>query len=513
MRADSIKIASFNARLLHVPATTLIEIRPQTTDKIVRGKQNVGTPLSSQGDVQKSIDRELVSALNRSDTKDKLLDMLRKRPDQGFGLGGANLNVAFLSDDFSWHEACRQCTGQGRVACMRCHGQMREQCPQCHGRTMTPCPMCRGTGHVNGQDGRPQPCSKCHGQRQVICLMCHRTGKIPCRQCKGTGHSQCTSCGGSGWFTHVVHLATQAVTYFDYDRSTLPPDVIKILDSDCAGLAKRGDVHVTAHVAENKKNALGLEYDVQFPYGEVVFTIGKKPLKARIFGYNATLLDMPPFLEKLIARGYSELEAAAAGAGSVSRRLRRAGRFKLLAMALLAGAQSSPKKAAALLLRKYPLGLSPEAAYTIAELADKATAKITRKPRYVGLALGLAVVAGLYAFYYIGPGRGLIAPMIGDARLNIIIDLMLVVIGGTLTTLSIQLAAKTALHEAIGHLAPAKERRKLLPKTRSSGWWGYAGGGAIYWIMIEATAHLAGPNTPAWYAALRRIVLQALGLA
>lgn len=510
VKMDSVTLGSFKGVISGTTASTLIEIRPQTSEKKIAGKTVVGTVVNGPSGVQQAVDETLIKAVNNNEARGQMVRLLMSRPDQGFGLHGSSLNIDFLSKDFCWHENCKTCHGQGRAPCVKCHGTQRELCLQCHGKTMVPCMLCKGTGHVNGPNGRPQPCSKCHGQRQVICMMCHRTGKIPCRQCKGTGTSVCTACSGSGWFTHIAHLATQAITYFQYDRVPVPAEIMPIMDTDPASLVKNGDIKIEAkQVAQ--PNVIGVEYDVKYPYGDITFGIRKKPLKAHLFGYNARLLEMPDFLETLIGRGYSELEAAAAGAGSVSSRLKQAGKFRIIALALLNAAQSSSKKTIAMLTKKYPMGLSAEKMRSIAELADKATALITRKPRYYGLGIGLVIVAAFYAAYYIGPGRAMIAPYIGNPDLNIIIDLFIIFMGGTITTISIQMAAGRALREALGHLVPPKDRKRLIPKTRTSGWWGYVGGIIIYFIMIEATVHIESAATPVWYETARTQVVQMIG--
>lgn len=508
VKADSVTLESFKGTIVPFAAHTYIEIRPVTNSKKIAGKNNVGTVIGTEHDVQEAIDKTIISAVNDAGGRDKIVRLLMGRPDHGFGLHGASLNVDFLSKDFSWHENCRTCHGSGRAACARCHGQQREACTECKGKTMVPCQLCHGSGNINGPTGRPQPCSKCHGQRQVMCMRCHRTGKIPCRQCKGTGTSVCTACSGSGWFTHIIHLSTHAITYFEYDRVPVPAEAMPMMDQEPGVLLKNKDIQIEASPLSPQSNAIGVKYDVKMPFGEITFGVKKKPLKAFLFGYNAKLLDVPDFLEKLIASGVKELQQAAAGAGSVAARLKKAGRFRIIAIALLNAAQSSSKKTTAMLQKKYPMGLTPDTARTLADLADQATARITRKPRYYGLALGLLLVAGMYAGYYIGPGRAMIVPYIGNPDLYIVLDLFLVFLGGTITTVCIQLAAMSALREGIGHLVSARDRKRLVPKTRSSGWWGYVGGLALYLIMIESTLHIAGAHTPAWYTQARTAVAE-----
>lgn len=510
IKTDSVTLQECKAEVIPFTAHTYIEIRPQRSDKKIAGKSVVGTVVSGDAEVQQQIDKTILTAVGDPGSREKIARLLIARPDHGFGLHGSSLNVDFISHDYCWHENCKNCHGSGRAACARCHGQQREICPECHGKTMTHCPLCRGSGNINGPNGRPQACNKCHGQRQVMCMMCHRTGRVPCRQCKGTGSSVCTACSGSGWFTHLVHLAAQAITYFEYDRVPVPAEVMPMLDQEPVALLKAKDIEITPEPMPAQSNALGVKYDVKLPFGEITFAMKKKTIKAFLFGNNAKLLEVPTFLEKLIASGMKELEAAATGAGSVSGHLQKAGRFRLIAIALLNAAQSSSKKTVGMLLKKYPVGLSMETAKKIADLSDKATARITRKPRYYGLFFGLILVAALYAAYYIGPGRAMITPHIANPDLNIVIDLFIIFLGGTLTTICIQMASANALRKGIGHLVPEKDRKKLVPKTRSSGWLGYIGGLEIYFVMIEASLHYAPHNTPAWFVAARESAKQVM---
>ena len=505
-KAASVKVESFKADMLKIPAYSFIELRPQTSEKKEKGKVSKGHIVSGKDDVMRTIDQTMLRTLRDTSARKQIANLLLKRPDQGFGFHNGSVTVDFLTNDFTWHEGCGACAAQGRSACPRCQGLGRETCPQCNGRTMVPCNFCRGSGSVNGQDGRPQPCSKCHGQRQMVCPMCQRTGKTPCRQCGSSGHMACTACGGTGWFSHVVHVTTQAVTHFDMDRGLIPSAVAPLIDKNAANLIQKGHIKVSARTAETKEDVLGLEYVMQFPYGDITFNVRGKPIKGSLFGFKARLLALPDFLDKLLAKGIKCLEEAAGGQGSVADKIHKSSRYRVIAHALLNAAQNSAGKTASDLLQKFPLGLSRRAAEDIAKYSDQAVARVTRKPRYVGLVIGLILVGGLYGFYYLGPGRDMISPYIGNPKLNAFVDLFLVFVGGTMTTLCIRLNAARSLQHALGHLVPPKDRKRLIPKARTSAVWGYAGGLMLYLVMVELTVHLSAANTPVWYQALRDLV-------
>ena len=506
VKTESVTVTSFKGYTHTIPASTFLEMKPLTRDKILPGRQVSGKLCNTQADAQRAIDQVIIAALQDASARRQMTELLLKRADKGFALpNGTTLSVDFLTQDFCWHENCRHCSGQGKSACPRCSGQMREQCNQCHGRTMVPCTLCRGSGHVTGQGGKPQPCSRCHGQRQMPCQMCQRTGKIPCRQCRGQGFGQCTSCSGTGCFTHVLHMTPQMATHFEYDRTITPPDILTLLDQNALALMQGGYIKVASSPAQTEPHILAVSYNITFPFGDIVFAVGKRELTGKLFGYKTRLLNIPPFLEKLLTPAMRDLEHAAAGRGSVAGKIRKATRYRAAGIALLGAGTQTVRATTDVLMKKFPIGLSRGAAEKMAKLSDAAVAHITRKPRYAGLVIGLVLVAALYAFYYLGTGRAILAGYIPDPKFDMVIDLAIILIGGTLTTLCIRLAGMNAMRTALGHLVQGKDRKKLIPKARGSGWWGYAGGLALYLIMIELTIH-TGTTTPGWYQSLRTMV-------
>lgn len=503
---ENINITSHQLEIRIAQAATYLSLKPRQSEKTVNGKQSSGTPVQGRADMQARIDKMILDAINQPSKRESLLKDLMKREDAGFGLTNKSLNMSDLSQDYSWSDGCTQCHAQGRIQCPRCHGQRQEKCNACHGATTVPCNMCRGSGQITGSDGQQKTCTKCHGKRQMGCVLCHRTGRITCRQCKGTGYAGCTSCGGTGYQSHLVHLSVQAEPHFEFDRAHLPEALIRRLEKNPAALTKSEAVKIAPKPIEDEMNTLGIAYEMKFPAGDISFALKGKELKGTLYGYDAQLSGLPPFLEKMIAPGLGALVAAAQGKGDVARAVYRASRYRLLGVALMTAAQKSVKETAQRLIKTFPVGLRPSSARKIAAQADKAMAQITRKPRYVGLILGLIIVALLYGLYYIGPGRLTIEPFLQDNKiLKAAVDILIIFIGGSITTLCIRIVAKGALQNALGHLVEARERKKLLPKTRSSGWWGYAGGLAVYFIMVELTAHYNPDATPFWYAHLRSL--------
>ncbi len=507
VKPEDIKIAGSDLEIRITQAATYLSLKPRQSEKTVNGKQSSGIPVSNRADMQGRIDKEILGAINQPSKRENMLKNLMERDDAGFGLKNKTVSLNDLSQDYSWSEGCKTCHAQGRIQCPRCHGQRQEKCYQCHGTTMITCNMCRGTGQVTGPDGKQKTCTKCHGKGRVRCNVCHGTGRITCRQCKGTGFASCTVCGGTGYKSHIVHVSVQAEPHFEFDRADLPEGLIKMLEKKPQKLVSSETVKIDATPIEDEADTLGIFYMLKFPAGEMSFSLKGKEMKASLYGYDARLSGLPPFLEKIIAPGLADLKKAAAGQGGVGSAVKKASRYRLLGLALITASQKSVKETAKRLLVSFPLGLRAQAAKEIAKQADQAAALITRKPRYIGLALGLVIVALLYGLYYIGPGRLAIEPFLGTNNMaKAVVDMMIIFLGGSMTTLSIRMTARNALQNALGHLVDAKQRKKLLPKTRSSGWWGYAGGLVVYLLMVELTAHYNPDATPFWYAHLRSFI-------
>lgn len=516
VKTDSVTLKSFAGQMVTIAAHTYLEVKPVTREKVLPGKQVQGTLVASRVAALSAIDQTILNALKHAGLRRQIIDIVLKRADKGFALpDSTTLSVDFLNQDLCWYENCRHCNGQGKSPCPRCNGNMREPCNQCAGRTMVPCTLCRGNGTISGQNGKAQPCTRCHGQRQIACPLCQRTGKITCRQCRGNGFSQCSACSGSGVFTHVLTLSPQVATHYDYARADAPVDILHLLDAHAKDFMMKGHIKVSANPAQTDPGVLAIDYDVTFPYGEIIFMLGKRELKTKLFGFKSRLANVPNFLEKLTAPGLAYLEQAAAGKGSVATKIKKASRYRLVAQGLLHAGQHSTRVTMDAITKKFPMGVSKNYAEKIAKFSDAAIGNITRRPRYAGLAVGLVMAAALFAFYYLMQGRAylfthLSAYVVITPPISVLFDVMIILLGGTLTTLCIRLAAAGAMRRALGHLVDAKNRGRLIPKAGHSGWWGYVGGALIYVIMIEVTRYVPGASTPEWYLA---VIQKLLGYA
>jgi hypothetical protein len=505
VKADTIQILSQKIAHHTMNAGTYLELRPGTSERSSPGKLQIGQMVASREEAAKQIDQAMMRAANDPVVRAQIADVLLKRPDQGFGLVHQAIPIDFLKKEFTWHEGCSSCRGSAQAPCQRCQGRRVEPCTKCSGRGLMPCPLCRTTGLMQGKK-----CTRCHGQRYVPCDVCHRSGMMNCRTCHATGVTRCTVCNGQGWKTYTMTLVTQGLTYFEYDPKSVPKGAADMIETQGAQLARDEKIRIKGRIADDKENALGASYEVTFPYGEVVFQVGKKEVKANVFGHKADISEFPYVLDKILAPAVEDLEEAARDVGSVATKIKKATRYRLIAQAFLQVSRIGVKKTVDFLLKTYDIGLSQGMADKIAHLADSTTLHITRKPRYYGLFFGLLISAGIAAVYYLLPVRSQIAAYLPDPRFDAVLDVLPLLLGGMLTTMVIQMSASGAIRKALGHLLPRNGKATVAPRAGAMGLWGYGLTFLILLAMMEAAANTHS-SAPYWYEMLRNTVMQAMG--
>ncbi len=499
IKRENIRVLSQKIARHTMNAGTYLELKPVMTEKNAPGKTVTGQLVNSRDDAMRAVDMTMRQAANDSAAKAQMTQILLTRTDQGFGLNHLAVPLDFLKRDYTWHEACHTCHGTSKSPCVKCQGRKLETCFKCTGRGLMKCPMCRATGLLQGNK-----CPRCHAQRYVPCDGCRRSGMMPCRTCNATGVMKCVACGGQGWKSHVMTLQAQAMTYFEYDPKSIPKGAADAIEMNASRLAIEKRVEIKGRIADDKENVLGASYEVSFPYGEIVFGLGKREIKANLFGFKADLVEFPYILDKMIGPALDDLEDAAKNVGDVAEKIRKATRFRLIAQAFTFTHKVSVKKATAQLMKLYDIGLSLGTAEKIVTLAETTTKHITQKPRNYGLAAGLAIVAVLDAVYYLLPIRAKIGSYLPNPRFDFVLDILPLVLGGIITTLAIQILAAGAIKKALGHLTQKDQKSSLSIKTHASGWYGYAGTVFLTLLMIELASRQGA--SPYWYEMLRNLL-------
>jgi hypothetical protein len=496
--ADSVQIMEAKGEIISMEALTHLELDIDTSTEERAGKYQQGTFLPTVEAMQAAILKAQQGIIKNDQSRQFVADKMLKRPDQGFASHGEEIPLNELKQDFSCHTPCGKCQGEGQSTCQQCGGHRKETCTQCHGRTLIPCRNCGGNGMMQGQDGKQHQCKFCFGKRQVSCPLCQKTGRMNCRKCRASGHIKCDPCKGGGVFTQIVSVLPIVKTLFEMDRAELPHPAVYAIENMGTKLAAKGHMTIQAEQAARKDGGLAIKYNSTFPYGNITFSVNGKPVKANIFGNKAKLLKLKPFLEDLIAPAIVNLNKAANNDGVVANQIKKASGHRLVGKAILYAATMPKKKALMALKKQYPMGISNQALQNLIKTADRAIGNVTRKPRYVGLGIGLISATALYAGLFLTKGYQTIVTALGNPSLEIALAAVLMAFGGGLAHFTIKLMAKRSMTHAIGNLLPKNGKVNIPAKTRTSGIYAYIGAAALFLMIIEV-ARQTGAITPSWY--------------
>ena len=512
VKKEDVKFVSFEGEVLHFEIFERFVIEPKIAEKLLHGKEN-GEVVGSHQDARNKAQAAITKAARNPDVRKNTVEMLKKRPDLGFGLDNQFILLERLRQTFVAHEICNVCSGSMRNICQNCQGNGKTHCTKCRGTREVICPLCQGRMFENTPRGR-RACNRCKGRGKIMCDLCKHAGTLPCKFCKTTGQVPCKNCTGTGWHSHMTYLEMRARSNFHYEHEKFPEELPPLIDKlrgamvtekHCEAAINEEKVRTDELDQASKPDEYFIPYNVRLPWGDIKFLVDGKELPAKLFGFQPSLVHAPPFLEQTAAPGLRALNEAAKMPVNVAAKINEAVRMRAVAEAVLAAAQMPQKRALDYMHKKYPFGFMAETLKTMVAQGDSALKRVTKIPRLIGLALGLVLSAGLYGAYYIGPLRALLGLALDNQNAMSAIDFLLVLIGGAGTTLSIQLSATGALRRAIGKLLPPEKRSKILPKAGQSALWGCIGGLIIYLAMIEA-AVMQGAQAPSWYALIQRLI-------
>jgi hypothetical protein len=514
INTKNITLHSFEGEVLNYEAYHHFRIEPDVAEKLLMGKKGGDIVAGSEQDMRARITAFVESATENPVVIENTIDILKKRKDLGFAIPQHRLLLERMNKTIAVHEVCTVCSGSAKILCMECKGKGEIVCTRCHGSNEIICPECQGRQFMQGPDGKQVPCHYCHSRGKIGCEFCRGKGEIHCPKCKATGKMPCKDCGDTGWHTLFVSLKMNAISNYDYPKEELPEDAIEVIDD--LGKLLVIEEHAKVKIieekdrlaelnAETKDNEFILPYHVRLPWGDIVFKIGEKDLKGNLFGFQPSLIHIPNFLEGVLGRGLRSLTEAAKGTSLPAGKIKEATKYRAVSEAVLFSARYSRKRAMGLMRKKYPFGITGKTIDKMVIYADTALKRVTDKPRKIGLAIGLCLVCLFYGFYYVGPLRDILISSITSTGARNFIDLLMILFGGAITTLSIQMTATKAMLEAIGDLLPKDKKSQFLPRPGYSALWGYGGGLAIYFLMIEIAAQM-DKEIPAWYQSIRASV-------
>lgn len=510
---ETITLQKFAGEVLYFEACSRFTIKPTIAEKSVPGKEP-GEACGSAADLRMKITTAIEKTTINPEIIGYLSDILEQREDKGFMIEGLTIKLDRLARKFIHHNSCTLCTS-GKILCMACQGAGAQNCTRCRGHRTIVCPQCRGTKTSRQQDGSTGTCRKCNGHGESQCTACRATGKNKCTPCQGSGRTACQKCNATGIISEIAFVTFEASPDFAYDADSLPPDVPKLIDQLGRLLAVREHAEIQILKEKNQariqreyettervkiRDGLMVPYDVYLPFGDIELQMGAATdgivLAGKLFGLHPRLVHLPPFLEGPLGPGLDRLTQAANNLGSVRANLEEAMRLRAIGDAVIAAATLPPKKASQAIRGRWALGLRPDVAHKMVQMADKAVQNLTRKARVLGLVAGLVLTALFLTFYLVGPLRPLAAGQGLHHLALLALDLVLVVVAGYATILLSQLAGRRALSALLEKIAPDRAK-KIIPRAGKTALYAY-GGVVLVFTAILILAALTGHPLPEW---------------
>jgi hypothetical protein len=310
---------------------------------------------------------------------------------------------------------------------------------------------------------------------------------VACSTCKGSGELSCAKCSSTGSLSHIAIVNVEGHLHFDYERQGLPLTVGKRIDAFGARHAAQKDFLITplnTHVGsipiEEPSDIIFIDYDVKIPHGKVGFSLKTKTITATILGYRGEVLDMPPFLNDLTRAGQNALMAASNDSSKSSAGLKFAAKFKLLRdIILLASKNTDQRSALSILQRKYPFGVTTDGLLSWFIAAQNAVQYLTRRPRWIGLAIGL-VLSMLILVLFVGLGfrNQIIQTMILSPMMVVVMDSFGWLVCGLIAAYSSKLFVLHQIRSTLAGIVPSN----MLSSLSSSLF--QLGGRAIIYAML-----------------------------
>lgn len=514
---DSIEVDDYEEiRQYRFPARVQIKLLSRFGVRIEPGRNTLAELAGSKDEFQKKIHGIIMTTRTTKEKRQQIIDFVFSRSDKGFGIKSQRTLFKNLTHDVVMHEQCHTCSHSGDVACPRCHGKGGVTCSRCRGRRQIHCTKCGGSGHMHTPQGN-RPCDMCRASGNIPCSLCHSRGLMKCQGCAASGRVRCNKCSGTGWLSHLAHIELEGIIHFGFDRTNLPLHLAELIDDRGAALVKRGDlsvdmvpdvlpkvkpdsdtdVHPEA-TNQEEDTMIYIDYDVTCPYGPIHFKVEDRVVPAIMLGWQARLIDAPPFLEDFAKTGMEAIREAALGNGPLVELLQKACRFtvwkELISQILLSG---NLKQVMEVLLNRYPTGLDYKHMQELIPQADQAVRMVTRRARYIGMSVALVAYEGLVFLYYIEPVRaGLQVHLPVPALMNLI-DFVMLWIGVLFGVLGGKFAAIFSRNKAFSGVVSDDVLRARLPRA----------GGTILWslglsvlgtLAILFYGFVSGSTLPDW---------------
>ncbi len=458
IKAEDVNITKFEGETLEFLALTELTLDTKLAIKHQAGKITGPILLQNSGMFQEAVNKEAHKIAHSLDVVERMCKAVLERPDKGLCLQNILIKLPFLHKDFVAHEPCKPCAAKGKINCARCHGKGEEPCPRCQARGTEVCPTCSGRQYIQGPNNQNQQCQRCNGSGRVGCTQCHEKREIHCSICKAAGTVMCKQCNGHAWNSVIGMAEINPIANYSFDRGNIPQQPLDKLDLLGSDIQHHSDIQVIHRhkELEEERDDISIPYHIKVPMAQVEFMLKEKlAVPAFLFGTQGQLYDMPSFLEKIMSPGIKALKRAALGQGDIATLIQTAGRYRTLRHLILATSKLGPKKALNAVIEKNPIGLSEDSAKKLVIMAGKALSLIGKKPRQIGIAIGL-LISGLIAAGYFLAGKALIAPGLPNANIALRVDALSVLAALGIGYIVAKIYIKSAMQKSLETLFTKK---------------------------------------------------------
>lgn len=420
----------------------------------IKGQKSQGEILES-GKTQETIQSYITELQSKDSLSNEIKEQIRALALKGFGASGDVIQLGSHKKTYTEHTPCGTCQAKGQATCGNCHGQGRSQCQLCHARGFVRCLHCQGSGEVQNGEHR-QACTYCQGKREIFCTQCHGQKMTSCATCQTKGTISCGSCNGEGknsLHTSVTPIAkiTSAIHLQELDDEPKTfankvgalalakgghIDISEFQPLDDEEAKKPGELsyYEDDETPENTENQI--HFEAKMPWAVAGVEVNKKPYNIAFIGKKGAIADAGHFMDDILDKPFLLLKEAAHGNGFVAGLLKDACETRVSRETLSAVTTSSRKKAMVTLSKSYEIGLSKQSLHAFVQNSYLALKRVTRRPRYIGLAIGLILSGALYYFWFMNGGRDMTSAHPQNTRWAM--DAIPLVIGTLMTLMSIK---------------------------------------------------------------------------
>lgn len=479
IKAESVTLKSFDGALYKFAAQTHIRPLLTQTSRTEPGKKTGPQICNSPQDLHNAIEALEKELPHNVQSKEALRKAVLERDDKGIGLSKETIRVPALDKSYVNYNPCNACHEKGQVECIKCHGRKQMDCVQCHGQGRENCVQCHGHRTITGPGGKRLPCPHCSGQGKLSCRKCAGRRQMPCEQCNGHGQMRCQKCNGHATFSDITNVEVQIIANNELhaDKEQIPDNALRQAERLGSRLISRGHAKATplpadAETAQSGTSDLVINYTIDMPYGDVVFSIEDKDESAILFGHKAKIMGLNPFLENKVSSFVQTLSVASENGSSALTQLGEVWNYKIFKEALNIAARAKPDTVYKKLLSKYSLALRKQTIQIISDSAEAILSTATKGPLKTTRMILAALFCAIFAGWFLTPVHSVLKTAMPIPQLTMVVDIIALIGALLLATPLSQMISSHFLAKQLSGTVPSQQLKPILNRLKKADMWG-----------------------------------------